>query len=130
MAHSPSTLPHLLSLGTAIFRDTSVSPHLRELICLLNAQRLGCEYQLKQHIPIAKANGVTEKQIAMLLTGSISGENWSGEERTLLAFVDQVIGSSEVDDSVFQEARKYHRDQVLVEVVTMQVRKAIMLPTY
>lgn len=107
MAYSPSTLPHLLSLGTAIFRDTSVSPHLRELICLLTAQRLSCEYQWKQHVPIAKANGVTESQITALLDGSISGEDWSVEEKALLAFLDQVIGSPEVDEDVFEEVRVF-----------------------
>src|SRR3954468_5014225 len=72
MAHSPTTLPHLLSLGTAVFRDTSLSPHFRELVCLLNAKRLSCEYQWKQHVPIAKQNGVTETQIGAILAGKIS----------------------------------------------------------
>jgi AhpD family alkylhydroperoxidase len=121
MAHSPSTLPHLLTLGTAVFRETSVSPHLRELVCLLVAQRLSCEYQWKQHVPVAKANGVTKNQITALLAGSISGEDWSVEEKALLSFLDQVIGSPEVDEGVFEEARNYFSDQVLVEVVTMQV---------
>jgi len=120
MAHSPSTLPHILSLGTAVFRDTSLPPHLRELICLLNAKRLSCEYQWKQHVPIARQNDVTEEQIAALLAGNISGEEWSLEEKALLAFLDQVIRSPEVEEDVFVKARSYFSDQVLVEVVTMQ----------
>jgi alkylhydroperoxidase family enzyme len=123
MAHSPSTLPHLLSLGTAAFRDTSLTPHLRELLCLWNAKRLHCEYQWKQHLPVAKQNSVTETQIAALLAEDISGEEWSLEERALLAFLDQVISMPEVDDGVFLEARNHFSDQVLVEVVTMQVKK-------
>jgi alkylhydroperoxidase family enzyme len=126
MAHSPSTLPHILSLGTAVFRDTSLSPHLRELVCLLNAKRLSCEYQWKQHIPIAKQNSVTEDQIAALLADDITGERWTLEERALLAFLDQVICRPEVDEDVFVEARTHFSDQVLVEIVTMQVGICIL----
>jgi len=119
-AHSPSTLPHIISLGTAVFRDTSLSPHLRELVCLLNAKRMSCEYQWKQHVPIAKQNSVTDKQIAALLAGDISGSQWSLEEKALLAFLDQVIAGPEVEEDAFVNARDHFSDQVLVEVVTMQ----------
>ena len=121
LAHSPSTLPHVISLGTAVFRDTSLPPHLRELLCLLNAQRLSCQYQWKQHISIAKQNGVSEEQIAALLSGDISGDEFSEEEKALLEFVDQVIKEPEVDEDTFAEARKHFDDQILVEIVTMQV---------
>ncbi|KAH8592992.1 AhpD-like protein [Bisporella sp. PMI_857] len=119
-AHSPSTLPHIISLGTTVFRDTSISPHLRELLCLLNASVLSCDYQWKQHAFIAKQNGVSEKQIAALLAGDISGNDWSPEERALLEFVDQVIRGPEVAQNVFMNARDYFSDQALVEIVTMQ----------
>ena len=124
-AHSPSTLPHVISLGTAVFRDTSLSslsPRLRELLCLLNAKRLKCEYQWKQHVPIARQNLVTEKQIAAIFAGEIVGDDFSLEEKALLAFLDQVIRGPEVDEDVFMNARAFFNDQILVEVVTMQVR--------
>jgi len=122
LAHSPSTLPHVISLGTAVFRDTSISPHLRELLCLQNAQRLSCQYQWKQHISIARQNGVSEEQIAALLSVNISCDVFSEKEKALLGFVDQVIKSPEVDEETFTIARKHFSDQELVEIVTMQVR--------
>ncbi|KAH9221213.1 AhpD-like protein, partial [Leptodontidium sp. 2 PMI_412] len=90
-AHSPSTLPHAISLGTACFRDTSLSPYQRELVCLLNAQRLCCEYQCKQHIQIARTTGVSDSQIEALSAGNITSDVWSNQEKALLAFVDEVI---------------------------------------
>jgi AhpD family alkylhydroperoxidase len=121
-AHSPATLPHIISLGTVVFRDTALSPYLRELVCLLNAQRLHCEYQWKQHVQIARHASVDEAKIAALAAGNVSGNLWSTEEKALLAFMDEVIGGPEVSETVFAEARKYYSDQTLVEVVTMQVR--------
>lgn len=120
-AHSPATLPHSLSLGTACFRDTSLSPYKRELLCLLNAQRLSCEYQCKQHIAIARSAGVSEGQIAALMAGDIRSDDvWSTQEKALLAFLDAVIAGPEVSDTVFNDARRCFSDQALVEMVTLQ----------
>jgi AhpD family alkylhydroperoxidase len=121
LAHSPSTLPHVISLGTVVFRDSTLPPYLRELVCLLNAKRLECEYQWKQHMQIARHASVEDAKIAALAAGEISGDLWSCEEKALLAFTDKVIAGPEVSDAVFDEARKHFSDQILVEVVTMQV---------
>ncbi|KAE9363968.1 hypothetical protein N431DRAFT_497700 [Stipitochalara longipes BDJ] len=119
-AHSPSTLPHAISLGTACFRDTSLSPYNRELVCLLTAHRLSCDYQWKQHVQIAKATGVSAAKIEAIKADQITGEKFSEVEKALLAFLDEVLKGPEVGDSVFEEARKHFSDQALVEVVTMQ----------
>jgi len=119
-AHSPSTLPHAISLGTACFRDTSISPYNRELICLLTAHRLSCDYQWKQHVQIAKATGIPASKIEAIKEGQTTGDEFSEIEKALLAFLDEVIKGSDVNDTVFAEAKKHFSDQALVEVVTMQ----------
>ncbi|KAN0104927.1 AhpD-like protein [Hyaloscypha variabilis] len=119
-AHSPSTLPHAISLGTACFRDTSLSPYNRELVCLLTAHRLSCDYQWKQHVQIAKATGVPAAKIDAIKADQITGEGFSEIEKALLAFLDEVLKGPEVSDLVFEEARKHFSDQALVEVVSMQ----------
>lgn len=124
-AHSPSTLPHVLSLGTACFRDTSLSPYQRGLICLLNASRLKSEYQWKQNLPAAKAAGITDAQIAALAIADTSASLWSAEDKALLHFLDAVIEGPEVNEAVFETARKSLTDQALVEVVTVQVRSSL-----
>jgi alkylhydroperoxidase family enzyme len=120
-AHAPSTLPHAISLGTACFRDTSLSPYNRELVCLLTAHRLSCDYQWKQHVQIAKATGVPAGKIEAIKADQTTGEEFSELEKALLAFLDEVLKGPDVSDAVFEEARKHFSDQALVEVVTMQV---------
>jgi alkylhydroperoxidase family enzyme len=110
-AHAPTALPHIISLGTALFRDTSVPARLRELGCLLNAKRLKCDYQWIQHVPIAKQNSVTEAQIVALEAGDLLGDVWSAEEKALLAFLDQVIKDPQVEEDVFVNARKHFSDR-------------------
>jgi alkylhydroperoxidase family enzyme len=119
-AHSPSTLPHAISLGTACFRDTSLNPYNRELVCLLTAHRFSCDYQWKQHVQISKATGVSAAKIEAIKEDQITGEEFTEVERALLAFLDEVIKGPEVSDPVFENAKKHFSDQALVEVVTMQ----------
>lgn len=128
-AHSPSTLPHAISLGTACFRDTSLTPYQREIVCLLNAQRLRCEYQCTQHIQIARTVGLSDGQIEALSRGDTVSAVWSEQEKALLAFVDEVIAGPEVRDTVFENVRRCFSDQALVEIVTMQVRESIPIKT-
>ncbi len=74
-----------------------------------------------QHVAIARKVGVSESQISALLIGEIEAELWSTQEKALLAFLDQIIASPEVDDEVFNDARRCFSDQALVEIVTLQV---------
>ena len=99
-------------------------------MCLLTANRLQCEYLWKQHVQIARQSSVEEAKIAALAAGDISGDLWSAEEEALLAYLDEVIGGPEVSDAVFAQARKFYSDQVLVEVVTMQVRTHSLLTVH
>jgi alkylhydroperoxidase family enzyme len=88
----------------------------------LNARRLQCEYQWKQHVQIAKSTGISDQQVAALEAGNLSDAGiWSEEQRALLAFLDEVIAGPEVSDKVFTNARMWFSDRALVEVVTMQV---------
>jgi alkylhydroperoxidase family enzyme len=88
----------------------------------LNAKRVKCDYQWKQHVPIARAARVSETQIAALAAADTSGSLWSEEDKALLHFLDAVIEGPEVNETVFEKAREFFSDQVLVEVVTVQVR--------
>lgn len=65
---------------------------------------------------------MSDEQIAALLSVDISCDMFSEEEKALLEFVDQVIERPEVDEETFAKARKHFNDQILVEIVTMQVR--------
>ncbi|KAG9228533.1 AhpD-like protein [Amylocarpus encephaloides] len=122
LAHSPSTLPHLLSLGTACFRDTSLSPYTNELVSLWVSRRTSSDYHWKKHVPTAKATGLTEEQILAVASGNVQAASWSEKDMALLSFLDAVITGPEVSNEIFSKAREHFNDQALVEVVVIQVR--------
>jgi alkylhydroperoxidase family enzyme len=63
-------------------------------------------------VPAAKIAAIKEDQF--------TGDQFTEVEKALLAFLDEVLKGPEVDDLVFENARKHFSDQALVEVVTMQ----------
>lgn len=124
-AHSPETLEGVLTLGAAVLQKTSLSPEQRELLVLLNATRVKCEYQWGQHVAIAKKIGVPDAKVDAIAAGCLSGEMWDEQDEALLAFLDEVIREPVVSDEVFARAKKHFSDQALVEIVTSQVRSHV-----
>lgn len=123
LAHSPTTLPHILSLGTACFRDTSLSSYQRELLCLLTAKRAGCDYQWEQHLGPGRTAGITEDQISAIAAGDFCGSMWTAQDAALLGLLDASFENSQVvSNTIFAKAKEFFSDQVLVELLVVQVR--------
>ncbi|KAH6673410.1 AhpD-like protein [Halenospora varia] len=121
LAHSPTTLPHILSLGTACFRDTSLSPYQRELLCLLTAKRAGCDYQWEQHLGPGRTAGITEDQISAIAAGDFCGSMWTAQDAALLGLLDASFENSQVvSNTIFAKAKEFFSDQVLVELLVVQ----------
>ncbi|EPE31432.1 AhpD-like protein [Glarea lozoyensis ATCC 20868] len=120
LAHSPSTLPHLLSLGTACFRETSLSVYTSELVSLWVAKRTSSEYHWKKHVPAARTAGLTEDQISAVASGNLVEAVWSEQDMALITFLDAVLSGPEVSQAIFSKAREHFSDQALVEVVVIQ----------
>src|SRR5262249_14005346 len=61
MAHAETLFPHWVRLGGAILGRAKLSPRLRELVILRVARLSKCDYEWTQHVPIAKACGITDE---------------------------------------------------------------------
>ena len=69
MAQAETCFRPLLQLGTAILARQALSPRLRELTILLVGRRSPAPYEWTQHVPIAKATGASDEQIAAVERG-------------------------------------------------------------
>jgi len=102
---------------TYALRFDAVTPRkLRELTIMRTASISGSHYELAQHVPIALACGYTQAQIDGLDKWQQPGL-FPDKDRSLLAYVDQVVGrNGEVDDAVFAELAKNFTPQEIVEL--------------
>jgi alkylhydroperoxidase family enzyme len=73
-----------------------------ELVILRVATLRGSAYELRQHLRIGRAAGLTADEIDRVQD---LGARWQGRDRVLLAAVDQLVRDRDLDDAGWQALR-------------------------
>src|SRR5437867_1238463 len=112
MAHAENDFRPLVGLGTAILGRQQLDPKLRELAILRVAMLSPARYEWVQHVPIARATGATDAQIAALERGEIEAACFDALEQTVLRFVSEVVRDVRASEATFAEiaGRLSHRE--------------------
>ena len=114
LLHAPSAMRAYLMLGNAILARQKLDPKIRELAILRVAALSPAEYERTQHVPIAKACGASDAEIAAVAKGDLA----SLDPRAALAlrFTDACLREVRVPDALFEEARGAFSPQEIVEL--------------
>jgi alkylhydroperoxidase family enzyme len=113
---APKLAKARLDMAYALRYDAVTPALLREMAILRTGQILHSAYELDQHIPLAKACGMTDAQIAAL-------PNWRGsdlfdqKQRALLAYTEALDEhGGDVDDATYDAFAAYFSPQEIVEI--------------
>jgi len=117
MAHAETCLRPMLRLGSAILGKQQLDAKLRELAILHIAALSNARYEWTQHVPIAKATGVSETQIAALDRGEPAADCFSDFERCVLDFTEEVVINVRASDETFSRIRAILSAQEIVELI-------------
>ena len=115
LAHSPSTLVHLMRMGNALLSKTQISPKLREMAILRSACILDCEYEKVSHTMFGKEVGMTDEQVRAI-------DNWENSnvfdktERAVLSFTDEITKYARVTDETFSALSQILNEGMMVEL--------------
>jgi len=132
---APKLAKARLDMAYALRYDVITPPLLREMAILRTGQILNSAYELDQHIPLAKACGMTDAQISALPEWRTSSL-FDDKQRALLAYTDAVaLHGGEVDDATYAAFAKQFSPQELVELTitiityygTGQLTKALQI---
>lgn len=105
-----------LDMAYALRYDVVTPALLREMAILRIGQILNSEYELDQHVPLAKACGVTDAQIAALPNWRASAL-FDEKQRALLGYTEAVaLHGGEVDDATYAAFAKQFSPQEIVEI--------------
>jgi alkylhydroperoxidase family enzyme len=110
LAHSPLLAQRFLQLGQVQLGALELSPRNRELLILHVAAKVGCEYEYRQHIPISEAAGVEPDLREAIWSGELDTAALPDDERALLAFIDAVLRSPQVDEAEVTAVRRQFSD--------------------
>ncbi|MGH8012790.1 MAG: carboxymuconolactone decarboxylase family protein [Candidatus Binataceae bacterium] len=103
-------------LGNALLTKAKLDSKLRELAILRTAKASGSVYEWTQHVPIAKAVGVSDDQIAAM-------DNWepakcfSEVERLVLHFTDQIARNVKGRKETLEALQRHLSGGEIVELI-------------
>ncbi len=117
MAHAETNLRPLLRLGASILGKQQLSARLRELAILRVANTSRAAYEWTQHVPIAKATGVTDEQVAALEAGKASAACFDARDQLLLRCTDELIHNVRVSDQTFERMAQQFSPREIVELI-------------
>ena len=116
-----------LRWGGVLLGDLALDPLLREL-AILRVARLTphADYEWVQHVPIARAVGARDEQVAALERDDVGAECFSEAQRTLLRFTTEVVIDARASDASFEEIRELLSARELIELM-MVIGQYMML---
>lgn len=117
MAHAETCFRPLVRLGTAILAEQQLSPKLRELAILRVARLSRAPYEWTQHVPIGKATGLTDAQIAALERDEATSACFDADERLVLDFTTEVVRDVRASDETLARAAERFGAREVVELV-------------
>ena len=115
LLHSPPVAAGWLRYLTAIRHEGSLPGALRELVIMRVALLNGAPYEADQHAPIARAEGLSEAQLADLPAWN-SSDLFDSKQRAVLAFTDAMTREVHVSEAVFADVRAHFDDRSIVEL--------------
>ncbi|MEU4316221.1 carboxymuconolactone decarboxylase family protein [Nocardia sp. NPDC024068] len=89
-----------------------------ELVILRVAHLRDCEYETDHHIRLGKRAGITPETLDRIRTGA-EADGWPDAHRALLAAVDQLVLTRDIDDDTWARLAAHYDERRLIEIVLL-----------
>jgi alkylhydroperoxidase family enzyme len=117
MAHAETCLRPLVALGTAILGRQQLDPKLRERAVLQAAVITPGRYEWVQHVPMARAVGVSEAEIEAVARSDWEAACFDETARLALRFGAHALGGAAVPDALFEAVATRLSPREIVELL-------------
>ncbi len=117
LPHAPTFLRGFGQLGTAILSQAALDARLRELIILRVGQRSPAPYEWQQHVPIGRACGVSDDDVAALERDNVVAPCFAERDRIVLRLTDELLRAPRASDATLAAMRTHFSDREVCEAV-------------
>lgn len=117
-AHHPALAQAFLRFNVHLLTSSTLSPRIRELAILRVAHRRQCAYEWSHHVPMAKAEGITDDEIGAVqrFSGADAGD-FDAFESAVITGVDELDEKSELSDQTWAALGERLDDQQRMDYV-------------
>jgi 4-carboxymuconolactone decarboxylase len=118
MANAETAFRPWLRWGATLLGQLELDPLLREL-AILRVARLTphAEYEWVQHVPLAKAAGASDAQVAALEQDQPDAECFTSDQRTVLHFTTEVLRDVQASDATLEQLGGVLSPREIVELL-------------
>jgi alkylhydroperoxidase family enzyme len=117
LSHAETAFRPYLRFGGALLADLQLDPLVRELAILRTAQVIGAEYEWIQHVPIARAVGMTDGQLLALELEDDDSAAFDERQSAVLRFTAAAIRQPRPAEELLEEVRSRLADREIVELL-------------
>jgi alkylhydroperoxidase family enzyme len=97
----PDLADTIVAIEAYYLHHATLSPRHRELLVLRTSWLLNSQYLWSEHVPKARAAGLTSEDVRRVALGA-DDRGWPPFEATLLRMADQLFRNASVSDSVYR----------------------------
>ncbi|MBK9259796.1 MAG: carboxymuconolactone decarboxylase family protein [Polyangiaceae bacterium] len=115
LARQRSLFRGWLSFASRMMPGGTISRHETELVILRVAHVRQCQYELDHHVRIGRRVGVTDDVLERIFAGP-EAHGWSDRHRALLAAVDSLLTTKNIDDAGWDALRRHYDEAQSVEL--------------
>jgi 4-carboxymuconolactone decarboxylase len=106
MAYAPELMKASGDMAVAFRHEAMLPRALAEIVILRTAQVADCDYEWERHVPLARAAGVSEQQIAEVGRWPQTAV-FNPKEKIALKYAEILAGGAPVDDQTFAELQQH-----------------------
>jgi alkylhydroperoxidase family enzyme len=118
MAHAPALMKASGEMAMTLRRDTMLPRALAELAVLRTAQLIESDYVWARHLPLARACGVSERQIEEIANWPHSAA-FTPAQKAALGFAEKAARQSPVKDEDWVALKRYFSSREIVEIAML-----------
>lgn len=117
LAKHPKLLDRFNRFGGFLLYKGELPVREREIVILRVGWRCGSVYEFGQHTVIGKTAGLTEDEVARLVTADLAG--WSPADADLVAMADELCVANTVSDRVWESLANRWNEQEMMELLVV-----------
>lgn len=117
LANAPTALPGFVQLAGALLTQSELDPQLREMVILRVGAHCRSDYEMHQHLRLARHVGVSEARIRKAVALDGAADTADALEDLMLAFTDSVVRSVKAPAHQFDALRRHLSPRGMTELL-------------